>query len=237
MEKKALVYTGKAKKLYQTENAAVLFVEYLDQATALNGQRKDKVLGKGALNNQITSLIFEYLQQQKIPNHFIKKVSEHEQLIQAVEMIPLEVVVRNYAAGSFSKRLAIEEGTKLVTPIIEFYYKEDRLDDPFINEDHIQFLKVATPAEIVEIKALALQINQALSQLFQRLNICLIDFKIEIGRTKANQLLLADEISPDTCRLWDLNTNEHLDKDVYRRELGEIVPVYEEVLQHLLTAN
>ena len=227
MEKKALVYTGKAKKLYQTENAAVLFVEYLDQATALNGQKKDKVLGKGALNNQITSLIFEHLQQQKIPNHFIKKVSEHEQLIQAVEMIPLEVVVRNYAAGSFSKRLAIEEGTKLVTPIIEFYYKED----------HIQFLKVATPAEIVEIKALALQINQALSQLFQRLNICLIDFKIEIGRTKANQLLLADEISPDTCRLWDLNTNEHLDKDVYRRELGEIVPVYEEVLQRLLTAN
>jgi len=224
MEKKALVYTGKAKKLYQTENAAVLFVEYLDQATALNGQKKDKVLGKGALNNQITSLIFEHLQQQKIPNHFI-------------EMIPLEVVVRNYAAGSFSKRLAIEEGTKLVTPIIEFYYKEDRLDDPFINEDHIQFLKVATPAEIVEIKALALQINQALSQLFQRLNICLIDFKIEIGRTKANQLLLADEISPDTCRLWDLNTNEHLDKDVYRRELGEIVPVYEEVLQRLLTAN
>lgn len=237
MEKKALVYTGKVKKLYQTENAAVLFVEYLDQATALNGQKKDKVLGKGALNNQITSLIFEHLQQQKIPNHFIKKVSEHEQLIQAVEMIPLEVVVRNYAAGSFSKRLAIEEGTKLVTPIIEFYYKEDRLDDPFINEDHIQFLKVATPAEIVEIKALALQINQALSQLFQRLNICLIDFKIEIGRTKANQLLLADEISPDTCRLWDLNTNEHLDKDVYRRELGEIVPVYEEVLQRLLTAN
>ena len=226
MEKKALVYTGKAKKLYQTENAAVLFVEYLDQATALNGQKKDKVLGKGALNNQITSLIFEHLQQQKIPNHFIKKVSEHEQLIQAVEMIPLEVVVRNYAAGSFSKRLAIEEGTKLVTPIIEFYYKEDRLDDPFINEDHIQFLKVATPDEIVEIKALALQIN-----------ICLIDFKIEIGRTKANQLLLADEISPDTCRLWDLNTNEHLDKDVYRRELGEIVPVYEEVLQRLLTAN
>ena len=191
MEKKALVYTGKAKKLYQTENAAVLFVEYLDQATALNGQKKDKVLGKGALNNQITSLIFEHLQQQKIPNHFIKKVSEHEQLIQAVEMIPLEVVVRNYAAGSFSKRLAIEEGTKLVTPIIEFYYKEDRLDDPFINEDQIQFLKVATPAEI----------------------------------------------SPDTCRLWDLNTNEHLDKDVYRRELGEIVPVYEEVLQRLLTAN
>ena len=172
--------------MYQTENAAVLFVEYLDQATALNGQKKDKVLGKGALNNQITSLIFEHLQQQKIPNHFIKKVSEHEQLIQAVEMIPLEVVVRNYAAGSFSKRLAIEEGTKLVTPIIEFYYKEDRLDDPFINEDHIQFLKVA---------------------------------------------------SPDTCRLWDLNTNEHLDKDVYRRELGEIVPVYEEVLQRLLTAN
>ena len=210
-------------------------MEYLDQATALNGQ-KDKVLGKGALNNQITSLILNIYSNRRFPI-ILSKVSEHEQLIQAVEMIPLEVVVRNYAAGSFSKRLAIEEGTKLVTPIIEFYYKEDRLDDPFINEDHIQFLKVATPAEIVEIKALALQINQALSQLFQRLNICLIDFKIEIGRTKANQLLLADEISPDTCRLWDLNTNEHLDKDVYRRELGEIVPVYEEVLQRLLTAN
>ncbi len=236
MEKKALVYTGKRRSCIKQKMLRFFLWNILIKQTALNGQKKDKVLGKGALNNQITSLIFEHLQQQKIPNHFIKKVSEHEQLIQVVEMIPLEVVVRNYAAGSFSKRLAIEEGTKLVTPIIEFYYKEDRLDDPFINEDHIQFLKVATPAEIVEIKALALQINQALSQLFQRLNICLIDLN-EIGRTKANQLLLADEISPDTCRLWDLNTNEHLDKDVYRRELGEIVPVYEEVLQRLLTAN
>jgi len=152
-------------------------------------------------------------------------------------MIPLEVVVRNTAAGSFSKRLGIEEGTKLPKPIVEFYYKEDRLDDPFINDDHVFYLGLASEEELDQIKTLALQVNAALLEIFANINIRLIDFKIEIGKTKKGELLLADEISPDTCRLWDMGTNEHLDKDVYRRDLGDIVPVYEEVLNRLEKEN
>ena len=227
-----LIYEGKAKKLFKTGKDKELRVEYLDQATALNGLKKDAVLGKGALNNQITSLIFQELKKQGISSHFIKMLSKHEQLVWEVEMIPLEVVVRNTAAGSFSKRLGIAEGEQLPFPIIEFYYKEDRLDDPFINEDHIRYLQIASPEEIESIKALALQINKVLIQLFDKIAIRLIDFKIEIGR-KDGEILLADEISPDTCRLWDLATEEHLDKDVYRREIGDLIPVYQEVLNRL----
>ncbi len=233
MERKALAYEGKAKKLYETEDKSVFLVEYLDQATALNGAKKDAVKGKGQMNNQITALIFEKLADKSIPSHFIKKTSKTEQLIKRVEMIPLEIVVRNVAAGSFSKRLAIKEGTPLPFPITEFYYKEDRLDDPFINEDHVAFLQVATKEEVKKIKELALQVNQALQELFVSIDIRLIDFKIEVGRTETGTILLADEISPDTCRLWDIETNEHLDKDVYRRDLGDLIPVYEEVLQRL----
>lgn len=233
MQKKELRYAGKAKKLYATDNPDVFWVEYLDQATALNGVKKDKVAGKGALNNQITSLIFEQLKSEGISSHFVKNVSKTEQLVECVEIIPLEVVVRNVAAGSFSKRLQIEEGTPLDFPIVEFYYKEDALDDPFINDDHVKLLKLATGKEINDIKHLAREVNVALQQIFEQIGIKLIDFKIEIGRTKTGQLLLADEISPDTCRLWDLSTNEHLDKDIYRRDLGDLVPVYEEVLMRL----
>lgn len=233
MEKSKLAYEGKAKKLYETEDDKVFLVEYLDQATALNGLRKDMVVGKGQMNNQITSLIFEELTEKDIANHFLKKISKTEQLIQKVQMIPLEVVVRNIAAGSFSKRLGITEGQELTFPIIEFYYKDDQLDDPFINDMHIRFLKIADEEEIKRIKELALQVNDALKELFSEINIRLVDFKIEVGRTRTGEILLADEISPDTCRLWDLTTNEHLDKDVYRREIGDLVPVYEEVLNRL----
>lgn len=233
MEKEELLYEGKAKKLFKTDQTGVLWVEYLDQATALNGAKKDVVQGKGELNNQITSLIFEALKAEEIPSHFIEKISKTEQLVKSVEIIPLEVVVRNRAAGSFSKRLDIPEGKELPFPIVEFYYKEDRLDDPFINDDHVLALEIATEEEIIAIKELARKVNQALIKLFQKAAITLIDFKIEVGRTPAGDILLADEISPDTCRLWDTATDSHLDKDIYRRDLGDLVPVYQEVLARL----
>ncbi|MHC5227455.1 phosphoribosylaminoimidazolesuccinocarboxamide synthase [Enterococcus sp. LJL99] len=233
MEKKDLIYEGKAKKLFKTEDSSVVWVEYLDQATALNGVRKDVVVGKSIMNNQITSLIFNELKRNGVENHFIRLLSKNEQLIEKLTILPLEVVIRNYAAGSFSKRLAVDEGVKLTFPILEFYFKEDSLDDPFINEDHIRFLKIATDSEIHEIKEAAHQINRQLIKLFKEIGIRLIDFKIEFGKREDGTILLADEITPDTCRLWDEETNEHLDKDVYRRNLGEIIPVYQEVLTRL----
>lgn len=233
MEKQTLLYEGKAKKLYRTDEAGVLWVEYLNQATALNGAKKDTVAGKGALNNQITSRIFEKLAAKGINSHFIQQLSESEQLIEEVTMIPLEVVLRNIAAGSFSKRLGIAEGTPLAFPIIEFYFKEDALDDPMINDEHVQVLNIASPAEITELKAMTRAINQALVEMFQEIGIHLVDFKLEFGKTADGTIVLADEISPDTCRLWDAETNDHLDKDLYRRDLGDIVPVYQEVLRRL----
>ncbi|MGC6770214.1 phosphoribosylaminoimidazolesuccinocarboxamide synthase [Enterococcus sp. LJL128] len=235
LEKKDLLYEGKAKKLFATNQPNQLWVEYLDQATALNGVRKDEVLGKAELNNQITAKIFEELAEKGIASHFIKQLSAREQLVEKVEIIPLEVVFRNYAAGSFSKRLAIPEGTKLSFPVLEFYYKNDALDDPMINQDHIKELKIADEHEVIEIMNAARQVNLALIELFDRLNIRLVDFKLEFGRRTDGTVLLADEISPDTCRLWDKETNEHLDKDVYRRDLGDIVPVYQEVFSRLNT--
>lgn len=233
MEKSTLLYQGKAKKLFKTGDPRQLRVEYLDQATALNGARKDIVKGKAELNNAITALIFERLKQKGIQNHFIKKISKNEQLVEPLKIIPLEVVVRNVSAGSFAKRLAVQEGEQLETPILEFYYKDDHLDDPFINDEHVQFLNIATIKEIETIKNEARKINLALIELFNEIGIRLIDFKIEFGRREDGTILLADEITPDTCRLWDQETNSHLDKDVYRRNLGELVPVYQEVLDRL----
>lgn len=235
MEKGNSIYQGKAKELYLTDQPEVLWVEYLDQATALNGVKKDKVVGKGQMNNQITSKIFEILADQGIESHFIEKISNTEQLIKAVEIIPLEVVVRNFAAGSFSKRLNVEEGVELPFPIVEFYYKDDALDDPFINDMHVKVLDIASDEEVKEIKELALKVNEELKKIFASVNIKLIDFKIEVGRDAQGNILLADEISPDTCRLWDMDTNDHLDKDIYRRDLGDLIPVYEEVLNRLNT--
>ncbi|MBO1298775.1 MULTISPECIES: phosphoribosylaminoimidazolesuccinocarboxamide synthase [unclassified Enterococcus] len=233
MEKRDLLYEGKAKRMFRTNDESVLWVEYLDQVTALNGGMKDQMQGKAELNNQITSAIFEYLATQGIKNHFIEKLSKTEQLIKKRSIIPLEVVVRNIAAGSFSKRLGVEEGQVLPTPIVEFYYKKDELDDPFINDAHVTFLELATPVEIAELKKQALQINEHLSELFKKIDLQLVDFKVEFGRTASGEIELADEISPDTCRLWDLVTHEHMDKDVYRRKIGDIIPVYQEVLNRL----
>ncbi|MGG5340494.1 phosphoribosylaminoimidazolesuccinocarboxamide synthase [Enterococcus sp. AZ192] len=228
-----LLYEGKAKKLFKTDDPEQLRVEYLDQATALNGARKDIVQGKGMLNNQITALIFEQLAQKGMSSHFTKKISKHEQLVRPLAIIPLEVVIRNISAGSFAKRLAFEEGVELAQPILEFYFKEDSLDDPLINDDHVKILEIANEEEIKTIKDEAHKINQLLIEIFREIDLRLVDFKIEFGRCSDGTILLADEITPDTCRLWDFKTNQPLDKDVYRKNLGEIVPVYQEVLTRL----
>jgi phosphoribosylaminoimidazole-succinocarboxamide synthase len=233
VEKGQLLYEGKAKKLYATDEEQVIWAEYLDQATALNGARKDEIKGKGELNNQITSEIFRYLADKGVENHFIEKISKTEQLIKKVKVIPLEVVVRNIAAGSFSKRLGITEGTILPEPILEFYYKDDALDDPFINEAHIAFLEIATTEEIQTIKEATAIVNRELSDLFQQIGLKLVDFKIEFGRQADGTILLADEISPDTCRLWEKESGASMDKDNYRKQLGDLVPVYREVLERL----
>lgn len=233
MEKGTLLYEGKAKQLFQTDDPDIVWVEYLNQATALNGAKKDQISGKGELNNQITGLIFDFLKSKGINNHYIKQLSANEQLIQTVEIIPLEVVVRNVAAGSFSKRLDIPEGAPLKFPIVEFYFKNDELDDPMVIDDHILTLELATEVELAQLRRMALEVNEALIELFDSIDIALIDFKLEFGRQKDGSILLADEVSPDTCRLWDKKTNEHLDKDIYRRDLGDIIPVYQEVLNRL----
>ncbi|MFL2125012.1 phosphoribosylaminoimidazolesuccinocarboxamide synthase [Marinilactibacillus psychrotolerans] len=233
MDMKELLYEGKAKELYETDDPDTLWVKYKNQATAGNGAKKETIEGKGKLNNKITSLLFEKLKEKGIPSHFIKQLSETEQLIQKVEMFPLEVVVRNVAAGSFSRRLGVEEGKELSFPVLEFYLKKDELNDPIINEDHVKELALAAEGEVVKIKNQALEINQVLLKLFKEMNIRLVDFKLEFGKTSDGSIVLADEISPDTCRLWDLDTNDRLDKDVFRKDLGDIIPLYQEVLTRL----
>ncbi|MBD8037791.1 phosphoribosylaminoimidazolesuccinocarboxamide synthase [Solibacillus sp. A46] len=233
MNKGQLLYEGKAKRLYETENPEVLFVEYKDSATAFNGEKKADIAGKGNLNNQITTLIFEKLQANGIESHFVKRLSDNEQLVRKVEIIPIEVVTRNIAAGSLAKRLGFEEGTALKRPIVEFYYKDDTLGDPLITTEHIDVLGIATLAEVEELYNAALHVNEVLSPIFATVGVTLVDFKLEFGRDNHGNVLLADEISPDTCRLWDTKTNQKLDKDVFRRDLGSITEVYEIILQKL----
>ncbi|KAA6447652.1 phosphoribosylaminoimidazolesuccinocarboxamide synthase [Bacillus swezeyi] len=231
--KNELLYEGKAKKIYRTDDDNVLFVEYKNSATAFNGEKKAEIDGKGRLNNEISSLIFTRLHEKGISNHFLERMSETEQLIQKVTIIPLEVVVRNVVAGSMSKRLGIPEGTELEQPIIEFYYKDDALGDPLITEDHIWLLKAAEPEQVEKIKSIAKHVNIELQQIFAAGDVRLIDFKLEFGLDSDGQVLLADEISPDTCRLWDKETNEKLDKDVFRRNLGGLTDAYEEIFKRL----
>ena len=233
MEKRALLYEGKAKRVYQTDDENLVWFEYKDSATAFNGEKKAQITGKGKLNNEITSLIFSKLDQEGIASHFVKKLSETEQLVKKVKIIPLETVVRNVAAGSFSKRLGIEEGKPLSRPIVEFYYKDDDLGDPLLTEDHIEEMQLATKEEVALLKERALQVDKVLTQLFLELGIRLIDFKLEFGKDAQGEIVLADEISPDTCRLWDLKTNEKLDKDVFRRDLGNLTDAYETILARL----
>ncbi|MGN4127534.1 phosphoribosylaminoimidazolesuccinocarboxamide synthase [Lysinibacillus sphaericus] len=233
MNKDQLLYEGKAKKLYATEESNVLLVEYKDSATAFNGEKKEEIEGKGVLNNRITSLIFEKLQANGIASHFVKQLSDTEQLVKRVEIIPIEVVVRNIAAGSLAKRLGFEEGTPLKRTIVEFYYKDDDLGDPLISTEHIDVLELATPKEVTAMYDGALAVNKVLQPIFADVNVTLIDFKLEFGRDTNGDVLLADEISPDTCRLWDAETKQKLDKDVFRRDLGNLTEVYTIILSRL----
>lgn len=228
-----LIYTGKAKDIYTTsEDENLIISVYKDQATMLNGARKETIQGKGVLNNQISSLIFTKLNEAGVATHFVKQLSETEQLNKKVEIIPLEVVLRNVTAGSFSKRFGVEEGIKLDTPIVEFYYKNDDLDDPFINDEHVKFLGIASDEDIAYIKAETRRINDLLKDWFSQIGLNLIDFKLEFGKDKNGKIILADEFSPDNCRLWDAE-GHHMDKDVFRRDLGSLTDVYEVVLEKL----
>lgn len=233
MEKGRLLYEGKAKQLFETDDENILFVSYKDSATAFNGEKKEDIDGKGILNNKITTILFEQLKSKGIESHFVEQISDNEQLVRKVDIIPLEVVVRNIAAGSLSKRLGIKEGTPLKHTIVEFYYKDDELGDPLLTNAHIELLALATPEEIVTLQTKALEINQVLQPIFKEIGVTLIDFKLEFGKTANGEILLADEISPDTCRLWDDKTNNKLDKDVFRRNLGSLTEVYEIILSRL----
>lgn len=228
-----LLYEGKAKRIYVTENPEIVLVQYKDSATAFNGGKFATIEGKGQLNNQITSLLFQELRASGIDSHFVEQTAKNEQLVKRVSIIPLEVVVRNVAAGSFSKRVGMKEGIPLKRPIVEFYYKDDALGDPLITEDHIDILGLASEADVAELKEKALQINKKLTELFASVGIKLVDFKLEFGKDSEGQILLADEISPDTCRLWDEVSNAKLDKDVFRRGLGSLTEAYEKILEKL----
>lgn len=233
MRKGQLLYEGKAKRLFTTDREDILFVEYKDSATAFNGEKKEEIAGKGTLNNRITSLLFEKLKTAGIESHFVEQLSDHEQLVRKVDIIPIEVVVRQIAAGSLAKRLGIEEGSPLARPIVEFYYKDDELGDPLITEEHIEILNIASQEEVKALYDKGLQVNEVLTGFFNEIGVILVDFKLEFGRDDKGNVLLADEISPDTCRLWDAETKQKLDKDVFRRGLGQLTDAYQIILSRL----
>ncbi|UYO64225.1 phosphoribosylaminoimidazolesuccinocarboxamide synthase [Acetobacterium wieringae] len=233
MEKLEQLYEGKAKKVFKTDNPNEFIIEYKDDATAFNGEVKGSIGGKGVINNKMTGVIFTMLEEKGIPTHFVKVLSENEQLVKAVTIFPLEVIIRNTAAGSICKRLGLEEGLKLKSPIFEFCYKNDDFGDPVINDYHAIAMKLATAEEIETIREMTFKINEILKTYFLEKGINLVDFKIEFGKTSDGQIVLADEISPDTCRFWDVKTNEKLDKDRFRRNLGHIEEAYEEMLKRV----
>lgn len=230
MNKLDMLYEGKAKKVYKTEIADQYIVEYKDDATALNGLKKGTIVDKGIMNNTISTKLFEILEAKGIKTHFIKKLNDRDMLVKKVQIVPIEVLVRNYAAGSLSKRYGIEEGTKLNTTVLEYCYKNDELGDPFINEYHIKAMELATEEEIRIIEKASLRINEILTEVMKEKNIDLVDFKLEFGKTPSGEIILADEISPDTCRLWDVTTHEKLDKDRFRRDMGKVEEGYMEVV-------
>lgn len=232
MKKKELLYEGKAKKVFATEDPDVVIVDYKDDATAFNGEKKGTIVGKGAINNRMTNHVFRLIAEKGVPTHLVEELSDRETAVKKVEIVPLEVIVRNVAAGSFSKRMGVEEGRELLCPILEFSYKDDDLGDPFINDDYALALGLATQEEIDKIKDYTRTVNQVMKEYFLSLGLKLIDFKIEFGRFHG-EIILADEISPDTCRLWDVKTNEKLDKDRFRRDLGNVEEAYEEVFKRL----
>lgn len=228
-----LLYEGKAKQIFAAEKENEYRVYYKDDATAFNGEKKAQINSKGILNNKICTLMFEMLEKNNIETHFIKGISEREMLVKKVTILPLEVIVRNITAGSFCKRLGVEEGIVLEEPIFELCYKADEYGDPMINDDHAVAMKLATREEIAHIKNQTLAINEIMKEFFLKMNLKLVDFKLEFGKDENGKVILADEISPDTCRLWDVDTNEKFDKDRFRRDLGDLVQGYTEVLNRM----
>jgi len=232
LEKRKMIYEGKAKKVYETPDADIVIVDYKDDATAFNGLKKGTITGKGVINNKMTNLICKMLEEKGIPTHFIEELSDRETAVRRVQIVPLEVIIRNKAAGSMAKRLGLEEGMELLCPVLEFSYKDDALGDPMINDSHALACGFATQEEIDTIRTMALQINDIMRDYFAARNVELIDFKLEFGRYKG-AVILADEISPDTCRFWDMTTHEKLDKDRFRRDMGSVEEAYEEMARRL----
>lgn len=233
MDKGTFIYEGKAKRLFETSDPNTVLIEYKDSFTAFNGEKKATMGGKGQLNNKISANIFTYLKGNGIPVHFEQQLDEIHQLARRVKILPLEVVVRNITTGSICKRLGIEEGLHLPRPLLEFYYKEDALGDPIVTEDHALLFGWATEDELAEMKKLTLRVNELLSKLFLEKGIVLVDFKLEFGKDTAGNILLADEVSPDTCRFWDQSTGNRLDKDRFRKDLGNVLEAYEEIWRRL----
>ncbi len=234
MKKLEQLYEGKAKKVYSTDVDGVYIVDYKDDATAFNGEKKGTIVGKGVINNRVTNHLMKMLEKEGIPTHLVEQLSDRETAVKAVKIVPLEVIVRNVAAGSLSKRLGLPEGTPMKKTVLEFSYKDDELGDPMINDYHIFALELCTPEELDTIKAYALRVNDILREYFKSLNIDLIDFKLEFGRLADGTIVLADEISPDTCRFWDSTTHEKLDKDRFRRDMGNVEGAYREILHRLM---
>ncbi len=234
MEKKEMLYEGKAKKVYATDNPEVLLVDYKDDATAFNGLKKGTISGKGAINNRVTNFMMQLLEKEGVPTHFVEELSDRETLVKKVSIVPLEVIIRNISAGSFAKRYGVEEGIVFAEPTIEFSYKNDDLGDPLINEYHALALGVATREEIETIKNMAFKVNSVMKEFFKKLNVDLVDFKLEFGKVSDGTIVLADEISPDTCRFWDSTTHEKLDKDRFRRDLGNVEDAYVEMMNRIL---
>lgn len=233
-EKRQMRYEGKAKKVYSTDLDGLYIVDYKDDATAFNGEKRGTIVGKGIINNRMSNRLFARLEREGIPTHFVRELSDRETLVHAVTIIPLETVVRNRVAGSMAKRLGLTEGTALARTIVEFYYKDDALGDPLITDDHALVLGFATADEIAWLKATALKVNDVLGAFFRECGVELVDFKLEFGRDVNGDLRLADEISPDTCRFWDIETGEKLDKDRFRRDLGGVEDAYHEIMQRVL---
>ena len=234
MEKKEQLYEGKAKKVFATDDANLVIVDYKDDATAFNGEKKGTITGKGVINNVMSNHMFQLLEQQGVPTHFVEQLSERETLVMKVSIVPLEVIIRNISAGSFAKRFGVEEGIVFDEPTIEFSYKNDELGDPLMNAYHAIALKAATREEIETIKAMAFKVNEVMKQYFDTLNVILVDFKLEFGKTADGKIVLADEISPDTCRLWDKTTKEKLDKDRFRRDMGGVEEAYQEIMKRVM---
>lgn len=234
MEKKEQLYEGKAKKVFATADPTLVIVDYKDDATAFNGEKKGTIAGKGAINNVMSNHMFQLLEQQGVKTHFVEQLSERETVVKKVDIVPLEVIIRNISAGSFAKRYGVKEGIVFDQPTIEFSLKDDDLGDPLINDYHALALKLATKDEIELIKSMAFQVNEVMQQYFDTLNVTLVDFKLEFGKTADGTIVLADEISPDTCRLWDKTTGEKLDKDRFRRDLGGVEEAYQEIMNRVM---